>query len=649
ESVLAGTRIGADRLVLAASGTHSGPGHFFSAGVFNRVSADQLEDGPPAPSLRSHFSAPFRWPKTVFDPDLENALIGGISNAVIEADGNRRQARAQWGRRNVNGVAGSRLPGGGERSDVLTMLRVDVKTDEGWVAAGALSIFGMHGSGYPPVNDLLDGDIQGRVSWLVERETTGSDGRPFVHLMANGTLGDASPGAARERGSRCGAPTLVRSFRPKGPQGRPPVDVWRPLAANVAHDCLAAARQEVDDAVGLLANSVRDLLATLGSSMRQTDNSAPSMTVARSFQAVRLPSASVGARSLCGDASLGVAFALGPGDGRSRYADFRRLGLGGVRYAGSTIPDAADPCPGREVLPWSIELPPGSYPDMAQLQVLRIGGMLVGVTPAAVTRAAGQTMTDAMEDQARYMGLPSDTLLGPVLIGLANGYVLYATTQAEYENQSYEGAATLYGVNTAAVLSDRLRRLVEDYGSTGTPNPSPEVPELTGLEPGDSFRQVPVSSRVWDQLEADPSSIREPSEAKCEVVGSEGRAKLVFEWRDAHPGALMPSQQTLLRIDASGQSVEDDDPALEVRVSLDPNVAGQSWEAVWILPDVVEQAFRGGLPVTFGGRSFSTITVTVPARTIEVPDRTIERQGVTVQLPEIVRDCVWTGGEASQR
>ena len=271
----------------------------------------------------------------------------------------------------------------------------------------------------------------------------------------------------------------------------------------------------------------------------------------------------------------------------------------------------------------------------------------MGVTPAAVTRAAGQTMTDAMEDQARDMGLPSDTVLGPVLIGLANGYVLYATTQAEYENQSYEGAATLYGVNTAAVLSDQLRGLVEDYGATGTPDPDPDVPELTGLEPGDTLRQVPVSSRVWDELEAEASSVRD--EAKCRVAVSEGRAKLVFEWRDAHPGALMPSQQTLLRIDASGRSVEDDDPALEVRVSLDPNVAGQSWEAVWILPDLVEEAFRDGLPVPFGGRSFSTITVTVPARTIRVPDRTIEREGVTIQLPEIVRYCEWTDWEASQR
>lgn len=170
ELVRAGTPLGADRLIIAATHTHSGPGHFLDAESYNR-------QGSSVPG---------------YDRAVLEFLARRISAAVVVAWNTRATARLAWGETGVGGVTRSRstAAGRGAPDTTLLMLRVDVRrgSDSAFAPAGALSLFAIHGTGNSPENDLWDADIQGRVMQQLEARVPGA-----VHLVANGAEGDVSP------------------------------------------------------------------------------------------------------------------------------------------------------------------------------------------------------------------------------------------------------------------------------------------------------------------------------------------------------------------------------------------------------------------------------------------------------------------------
>ena len=102
-----------------------------------------------------------------------------------------------------------------------------------------------------------------------------------------------------------------------------------------------------------------------------------------------------------------------------------------------------------------------------QVQVFRIGRVLIASVPAEVTTVAGKRLEDAAARAARRhdttsRGSGEEQTWSVVVNGLANGYSGYVTTAEEYAAQRYEGASTLYGPNTLRLYERVVAELVAE-------------------------------------------------------------------------------------------------------------------------------------------------------------------------------------------
>jgi neutral ceramidase len=185
-------------------------------------------------------------------------------------------------------------------------------------------------------------------------------------------------------------------------------------------------------------------------------------------------------------------------------------------------------------------------------------------------------------------------------VGLANGYMQYVTTDAEYGAQAYEGGSTLYGPNTLAVLAAELGKLAGALARSGA---SP-------VNAVDSLIAYPGKSRTILPRRTDGP----PPERVARAVLSQACAgdTVVVRWRDVYPGRLVPADGPVLRIErlAGGHwevAAWDGDRELEVRAVRSLGGRGYLWEARWHSPSGagpfrVVLVARPGLPEVTGDR-----------------------------------------------
>ncbi len=473
--------IGLDRLVLAVTHTHSGPGHYFEAGALN-------EQGSAVPG---------------YDPVLLDSLSQRIAAAVHAAKLDLRPASAAWGSRRVWGYTRIRslpalvrnlplptpppdapdsLPPQYRLIDpTLTMLRIDQRDPAtgSYRPAGAFSVFAMHGTGNASANELLDADIQGVVERRLERhiDPAGAFVPKAFHLFANGAEGDVSPAWPDE--SRCGLPVVVQWPMLDGPYTKP-LWQWRPVSPASLAACTHAARQAVASIGNGLGDEAIALFESLGGALDAR------LELARAFStlALREDADSLG---ICGEPAVGMAQFVGANDGPTRLNHWRPLGLLSLGLEQGAANRKGRGCQGAkhqllDVLFGSLPnkwIVANKVPAFAQLSVLRIGNRLVGTIPGEVTTTAGSRMQAGMLTAARRLGISADTAL---ILGLANGHVMYVTTAEEYTAQYYEGASTLYGPGEAAMFGRALAGLTSAL-STGDVLP-PASARTLELHPG---------------------------------------------------------------------------------------------------------------------------------------------------------------------
>lgn len=474
------TRIGVDRLIISATHTHSGPGHYFEAKVYNEEGSSVVG----------------------FDPVMLDSLARRIQGAVEAAVADLRRAHVVWGSRNVWGFTRIRslpamirnLPQPQALPDAptgllpeyrlvdpeMSMLRIDQ-----WDAAagafrpaGAFTIFAMHGTGNASGTELLDGDIHGLVARRLERHIdslTHPGQWPFVprsvHLFANGTEGDVSPAWTPQ--SRCNTPTLTPLPLLDGPF-TPFLWQWKPNTPTHLAACIHAARQGVE----LIGEGVGRAAVALYDSLQPA--SADGWELSRAFTTLPLQD-TVRVRGICPTPAIGMSALVGAADAHTRMNGWRILGALPVGLEeGPNSPNPNTPgCHAQkhtllDVLLGSFPVPliAGGFPSHAQLTVFRIGNRIVGTLPAEVTTTAGRRMRTAMLSAARSSGIAVDAAL---IVGLTNGYLEYITTAEEYTAQYYEGGSTLYGPGEAAMFGRELAALVTEL-SANTVLPADRLP-----------------------------------------------------------------------------------------------------------------------------------------------------------------------------
>jgi hypothetical protein len=227
--------------------------------------------------------------------------------------------------------------------------------------------------------------------------------------------------------------------------------------------------------------------------------------------------------------------------------------------------------PKRPLLaPFQTKLIVGEHglPETAQLAVLRIGDALVGAVPAEVTTVAGAEIRAAMVAALPTSGWrPSET----VLIGLANGFLQYVTTAAEYRWQGYEGGSNLYGPETARFLGLRLAELARDLvANHGSPEPNVAA----------------IMAHPGPPVEIMASPHEPPARVVIDRIALECVAgRLVAEWIDLPPGRILPRETPWVWLLADGQPdprAVDGDGRLEIRLLGKRGSDGYRWQARWL-------------------------------------------------------------------
>ncbi len=575
------TGIGADRLVLSATHTHSGPGHFYAERQYNQNSSQVVG----------------------YDPAVVEFLVEGTSAAVLAAFHGRRPARIAWGSAPIWGNTRNRSLDAFRRNGVpippdpawvtdeqravnptWTMLRVDLQHpgEAEYRPAGAFSVFAIHGTGNDPHTDLLDSDIHGLVARGLERAIDAAEHRrrhpntPYqpsfdtraVHLFANGNEGDVSP--TWPRSARCNAPKLRPGGLSRGPRAADYLWAWTDDTVAVAR-CISEARRFTEFVGTALASSADSMFRALNSRL------VSEVRINRAFNTLWLK----GYRGLCAEPLTGTSTAGGAEDGRTRLYQYHFLGILRVGLEeGGSAEQSPRGCQGaKKIFLDGIQrrvLGAHGFAEVAQLGVIRVGGLVLGTVPAEVTTQAGKEMREAIA-----VGLSGQANVDVVaLVGLANGFLQYVTTEAEYSAQHYEGGSTLYGPRSALVLADELGRLARSLNQSGQQSPPAEVTPIVAY-PG-APREI-LARRYAGPEESNVQ--RKLLSFVCQ------RDTLTARWSDAPPGKLWPADGQVLEIqrNVEGQwqvNAWDDDPTVEVRS------IGAKGKVVWVW-EVKKSAVQG--------------------------------------------------------
>ena len=150
--------------------------------------------------------------------------------------------------------------------------------------------------------------------------------------------------------------------------------------------------------------------------------------------------------------------------------------------------------------------------------------------------------------QARHPSVQNDS----VVVGLANGYIMYVTTPEEYEFQHYEGASTLYGPATAPWLAQTFAMLARHMNGDRTverwlhPLTRGRINEAIAFK----YETATAGERLW-RPEWDTPIGRMQTERKplavCRVPGHE-TPTLCFYWVDAGPSQVALTSEPWLEL-----------------------------------------------------------------------------------------------------
>jgi neutral ceramidase len=501
-SVAGRARIPAARLVMTATHTHAGPGHYIESESFGGLGSSAFPG---------------------FDPAMVEFLATRIADAVKSAREGARPARLGWHKRQVWGLTRNRspLPHAANRppalwpvpakmasreyayqaiDPTLRVLRIEA-TDPGGAPReiGSLSFFAMHPTVIGSRNRFLGGDVYGVATRAVESEREPGS----VHALFNTNEGDMSPAWVL---------------------GTPPEAVR--IGNDLASRILAALRDE------------EPLQGKPALGMRYLEDHLPDAAYAVA------PGGHVD--RLCDSPVLGFNAMLGASD---HPTVFDGLVAGLLRRGDPATGCQAPKLPMLGPL-WKFASREASFPQDVPLALARIANTWISFVPGEPTITAGRRINDAVLEVAYKQTTGADA----VTAGLANGYILYISTPEEYALQHYEGAATLYGPQTATFLASRYAFLALHlaYPATMTTRPtgyaSAQVDEARDF----AYHTGPERERLWrpeqDVALADLGTQRKPE--GCCRMPSGPTPMFCGWWVDGGPAAVEMDRDALLEVTA---------------------------------------------------------------------------------------------------
>ncbi|MCW2543973.1 MAG: hypothetical protein JWM40_1525, partial [Frankiales bacterium] len=424
-------------IIVSASHTHAAPSGYYPFGTYNTV---------------------FMTPQTLtqqnvagaIDPQLYAFEIRQLVLAITRADSDLGPGRLGWASTQLLGLTANRsleahlrdhgidkAYGTGKVSDdpggyidtidpEVQVLRVD-KTVQGRLRpVGMWSTFADHGTVNKFQFGVYNADHHGSATRIVEQQLRALGGVPrgqdVVNAYGNTDEGDQSAG-------------LTRSG---------------PAAADMVGRVEAAAMLSAWKAAGKHMTST-PRLATRWTRMCFCGQAAGDGPVSKT-------------------ATPGLPLFTGSEEGRGPLYDLTRTPFEGDA---SPVVDPLDAAQGHKIPVPTGALGSGSTPTAVPLTVAQVGERLIATIPGEMTVGMGRMVRGALALQAKGHGIKAVQLSG-----LANEYLSYFTSPAEYDAQHYEGGSTTYGRESSVALMQELQVLTKALLS-GRPAPPPDAEDPT--------------------------------------------------------------------------------------------------------------------------------------------------------------------------
>ncbi|KAI9167670.1 Neutral ceramidase 2 [Paramyrothecium foliicola] len=581
---------GHDNLAVTGTHSHSGPGAWLNyllpqitSKGFDKQSYRAIVEGSLLSIRRAHES---------LEPGSLSVITGKVFGANINRSlfaylANPEQERARY---NV-----SPEDDGSVEKD-MTLLKFQRASDG--KSTGVLTWFPTHGTSMLGNNTLISGDNKGVAADLFEKNMLGRDDAAdgFVAGFSQANMGDVSPnvlGAWCEdgTGNRCSFENSTCSdgrsqkCHARGPYFR--------KKDNGASSCYEIGRRQYEGAMRLYEKPNSEQIASGGVRAVHTFHDMSNFTFA-------LPN---GTSVRTCPAALGYSFAAGTSDGPGAF-DFTQHNSD----SSNTSPVWAVVSgflkkPGKEQIacqhPKPILLDVGEVdrpyawtPNIVDIQLFRVGQLVIIVSPGEATTMAGRRWKEAISK--RSAELFHDELNGKKLVvvlgGPSNSYSHYIATQQEYGIQRYEGASTLYGPHTLAAYINRSDALLpyltfEHSGSRPAHDTGPLPPDNSNRSLS-FITGVVYDGRPWGHQFGDVTSdveqatFRKGDQVKATFVGANPRNELRLEQTYAAVERRQPESETWVRVR------DDSDWALIFNWKRTSGIQGTSEvEIVWEVED----------------------------------------------------------------
>lgn len=516
---------------IAVTGTHShsGPGawvNYFLPQVtslgFDKQSYQAIVDGSVLAIQRAHESLT-AGTISVGTADLVN---GNINRSPYAYDQNPESEKAQY-------------PYNTDKT--MTLLKFTRSSDG--KAIGTLNWYPVHGTSLYENNTLATGDNKGVAAHLFETfAATDPNAAPgFVAGFSQANVGDTTPNVlgafcdgtglpCRYNDSTCGGTT-------EGCHGRGP---YFQIPDNGTSSCLEMGTRQFNAALSIYQST--SLTPISGSTVA-------GFHTYQNFTGFTFVSPLTGAQVQTCSAALGYGFAGGTTDGPG-FADF-------TQGANTTNPSPAQSNP-----LWNLASNALHHPDAAQVacqqpkqilfdagattfpyewapnildvQLLRVGSLIMIISPGEATTMSGRRWRGAVAAAATsQLSISNPTV---VLGGPANTYGHYIATEQEYSVQRYEGASTLHGPHSLEAhiyLSlQNLPLLASQAAASGiAPGPEPPINTNNSLSfiTGVVYDAAPWGKSFGDEVTNPSGSFSSSNWPTTVFIGADPRNNLQLE------------------------------------------------------------------------------------------------------------------------
>lgn len=381
---------------------------------------------------------------------------------------------------------------------------------------GVLTWFPVHGTSMLGNNTMITGDNKGVASHLMEKayrqpaEDRTDDG--FVAGFSQANVGDTSPnvlGAFCEDGSgqKCNFEDSTCSGRNEPCHGRGPHFRNKDQGAS---SCFEIGRRQFNAAASLY-----DTMRSNGRSVR--GSAVKSLHSFHDFSSFNFTHPNGSLVSTC-PAALGYSFAAGTTDGPGAF-DFKQNNTGSpnANPVWSVVSGfLREPSEEQKACHHSkpilldvgeIHSPYLWAPNIVDVQLLRVGQLIIIVSPGEATTMAGRRWKEALQTSAIAASITGSEEPMVVLGGPANSYTHYIATEEEYGIQRYEGASTIYGPHTLNAHINLTTRYLPYLHShtTARPDHGPQPPIHTDKSlsfiTGVAYDRAPFFKSFGDVLE----------------------------------------------------------------------------------------------------------------------------------------------------